>query len=364
MGLVDKLRGEFIDIIEWTEPSQNEILAYRFPRYNNEIKMGAQLVVREGQTAVFVNEGQVADVFTPGTHTLTTQNLPVLSTLRGWKYGFNSPFKAEVYFIAMRQWTNLKWGTKNPIMVRDPEIGPVRIRAFGTYTMHVSDPKVFLRQLVATDPSFEAFEISGQLRDTIVARFADVLGHAKMAILDMAGNYDKLSALAIERIKPDLETFGLAISLFYVENISVPEEVEQALDTRSKIGVLGNLDQYAKFQSATAIGDAARNPSGAAGAGIGLGAGIALGNQMTGALAGGRVETPPPLPTAGAFYVAVQGQQSGPHDQAALAQLARSGQLKSDTLVWKSGMAQWAKAGEVAELTSALASVPPPLPPQ
>src|ERR1700756_815101 len=148
MGVIDKLRGEFIDIIEWMESSQSDVLAYRFPRYNNEIKMGAKLVVREGQNAVFVNEGRLADVYTPGTYTLSTQNMPILRTLMGWKYGFNSPFKAEVYFISMRQWTDQKWGTQNPIMTRDAEIGPLRIRAFGTYAFHVADPKVFLQQLV------------------------------------------------------------------------------------------------------------------------------------------------------------------------------------------------------------------------
>src|ERR1700733_10283125 len=183
MGLIDKLRGEFIDIIEWTEPSQNDVLAYRFPRYQNEIKIAARLVVREGQNAVFVNEGQLADVFKPGTYTLTTQNMPILSTLKGWKYGFNSPFKAEVYFISTKRYTDLKWGTQNPIMLRDPEFGPVRVRAFGTYAFQVSDPATFLRQLVATDPSFESYEIATQLRNTIVARFVDAIGQAKIAVL-------------------------------------------------------------------------------------------------------------------------------------------------------------------------------------
>src|SRR5439155_1361825 len=204
MAVMDKLRGEFIDIIEWTESAQSEVLAYRFPRYNNEIKMGAQLVVREGQNAVFVNEGQLADVFKPGMYTLSTENMPILSTLRGWKYGFQSPFKAEVYFISMRQWTDQKWGTQNPFMVRDAEFGAVRIRAFGTYAMHVSDPATFLRQLVVTDPSFEAYEISGQLRNTIVSRFVDVIGQAKIPVLDLAGNYDKISKIAREAIAPDL----------------------------------------------------------------------------------------------------------------------------------------------------------------
>jgi membrane protease subunit (stomatin/prohibitin family) len=367
---MDKLRGEFIDIIEWTEPSQNEVLAYRFPRYNNEIKMGAQLVVREGQTAVFVNEGKLADVFQPGTYTLSTQNMPILATLKGWKYGFNSPFKAEVYFIAMRQWTDQKWGTKNPVMVRDPEFGPVRIRAFGSYAMHVADPAVFLRQLVATDPSFEAYEISNQLRNTIVSRFADVLGTAKMPVLDMAGNYDKLSQLALANIKPDLASLGLALTLFYVENISLPEEVEQALDTRTKMGVLGDMNQYTRYQAATAIGDAARNPGGAAGAGVGLGAGIAVGNQMAGSLgaamagaAAPGAATPPQLPPSLGFYVAVNGQQTGPHDMAALGALAQQGQLNRDTLVWRNGLAQWVAAGSVSDLAAVFANVPPPLPP-
>src|SRR5882724_4964824 len=196
MSLLDKLRGEFIDIIERTEPSQNEILAYRFPRYNNEIKNGAKLTVREGQAAVFVNEGQIADVFPPGMYTLDTKNLPILSTLKGWKYGFNSPFKAEVYFVSTRQWTDQKWGTQNPFMLRDAEFGPVRIRAFGTYVFKVTDPGTFLKELVATDPSFEAYEISSQFRNVIVSRFIDALGSSRIPMLDLAGNYDRVGRVA------------------------------------------------------------------------------------------------------------------------------------------------------------------------
>src|SRR5438552_7876354 len=246
MGVMDKLRGEFIDIIEWTEPAENDVLAYRFPRYQNEIKMGARLIVREGQQAVFVNEGQIADVFGPGTYHLETQNLPILSTLQGWKFGFHSPFKAEVYFIAMRQWTDLKWGTANPVLLRDPEFGPVRFRAFGTYAMHVQDAATFLRQLVATDPSFQTFEITNQLRNIIVSRFVDALGQAKIAALDLAGNYDKLSRLALEKIAPDLSAMGLALTSFYIENISLPPEVEKALDKRTEMGVLGDMGQYTR----------------------------------------------------------------------------------------------------------------------
>src|SRR5215472_13246588 len=243
MGVIDKLRGQLIDIIEWAEPPQSDVLAYRFPRYQNEIKMGAKLVVREGQNAVFVNEGRVADVFTPGTYTLSTQNLPMLTTLMGWKYGFNSPFKAEAYFISMRQWTDRKWGTQNPVMMRDSEIGPVRVRAFGTYAFHVADPKTFLRQLVVTDPSFESYEVSSQLRDTIVARIADVIAGAKIPVLDLAGNYEKISKVALDAVRPDLKSMALALTLFYVENISLPPEVAPALDTRSKMGLLGDLNR-------------------------------------------------------------------------------------------------------------------------
>ena len=200
MGLTDKVQGELLDIIEWTEPPQSDVLAYRFQRYQNEIKMGAKLVVREGQNAVFVNEGRLADIYKPGTYTLLTQNMPILTTLMGWKYGFNSPFKAEVYFISMRQWTDRKWGTQNPIMMRDSEFGPVRIRAFGTYAFHVADSKMLLQQLVVTDPSFESYEISNQLRDTIVSRFADVIATAKIPVLDLAGNYEKISKVVFVAI--------------------------------------------------------------------------------------------------------------------------------------------------------------------
>ena len=204
MGLLDRLTGEFIDIIEWTEPSQNEILAYRFPRYDNEIKNGAKLIVREGQAAAFVKEGQLADVKVPGLYTLDTNNMPILSKILGWKYGFESPFKCEVYFISTRQWTDQKWGTQNPIMIRDAEFGPLRIRAFGNYAFKITDPGTFLKEIVSTDPSFEAFEITNQLRNTIVSKFVDAMAQAKIPVLDMAGNYENLGKVALPRIAPEL----------------------------------------------------------------------------------------------------------------------------------------------------------------
>jgi membrane protease subunit (stomatin/prohibitin family) len=364
MGLFDKLRGEFIDIIEWTQPSDSEVLAYRFPRYDNEIKMGAKLTVREGQAACFVNEGQLADVFGPGMYTLETQNLPILSTLKGWKYGFHSPFKAEVYFISTKRWTDQKWGTQNPIMLRDPEFGPVRIRAFGTYAVQVIDPATFLRQLVATDPSFETYEITAQLRNTIVARFTDAIGRAKIAVLDLAGNYDKIAKVAMEGIGPDLAQMGLNLPAFYIENVSLPPEVEQALDTRTKMGVLGDLNQFTKYQAATAIPEAAANPGGMGGVGAQLAAGVAIGGQMAGALGAGMAAqpAPPPLPATTTFFVAINGQQSGPFDLHALEAKVRDGAVTRNSLVWKQGMASWTAAGSVPELAGIFAAVPPPLP--
>jgi membrane protease subunit (stomatin/prohibitin family) len=360
MGLLEKLRAELVDIIEWTEPTQGEVLAYRFPRRGNEIKNGAMLTVREGQAAVFVNEGQLADVFTPGMYSLETANLPMLSTLMGWKYGFNSPFKAEVYFVSTRQWTDQKWGTQNPLMIRDSEFGAVRVRAFGTYAFRVTDPAAFLRQLVATDPNLEVYEISNQLRNTIVARFSDVLGQAKIPLLDLAGNYERISNLARERIAPDLQSMGLSLTLFYTENISVPPEVEQAMDRRAQMGIVGDLNQYTRFQSAEALRDAANNAGGMAGIGAGMGAGIGIGQQMAGAVA--TAQSPPPVPAS--FFVAKDNAHTGPFDVATIADQVRKGSVKPSTLVWRQGMTNWAAAESLPELGALFAAVPPPLPSQ
>lgn len=363
MSLWKKITGEFIDIVEWTEPSGSELLAYRFPRYNNEIKYGAKLTVREGQTAAFVNEGQLADVYPPGMYTLETENMPILSTLKGWKYGFQSPFKAEVYFVSTRQWTDQKWGTRNPIMLRDPEFGPMRLRAFGTYAFRVSDPATFLRQLVATDPTFETFAITGQLRNMIASRFVDVLGEARIPALELAGNYERISSIARERLAPLVAGMGLTLTQFYVENISLPPEVEAALDKRTKMGVLGDLGEYTRFQSAEAIRDAAQNPGGMGGIGAGLGAGMAIGQQMARAMEDtGSPEQPPPLPRGVKFHVAIHGQSAGPFTMKVLQQHVADGTLTRSTLVWKSGMANWAAAESVPELAALFAERPPPLP--
>jgi len=369
MSLWDKLTREFIDIIQSTEPSQNEILAYRFPRSDNEIKNGAQLIVREGQMAAFVKEGQLADVKLPGKYTLDTNNIPVLSKILGWKYGFESPFKCEVYFISTKQWTDQKWGTQNPVVMRDAEFGPVRLRAFGTYAFKVTDAATFIREVVATDPLFEAYEITNQFRNVIVSRFADTIGSQQIPVLDLVGNYERLSKLAGERITPDLGKMGISLTQFYVENISLPQEVEAALDKRSEMGVLGNLDQYTKFQAAEAIRDAAKNPSGGAGLGMGLGAGVAIGQQIGNAMVAGAgaspitsKELPPPVPLQATFFVAINGVQAGPFDISTIQMKIRSGEVTRTSLVWKSGMADWAKAEGVAELSGLFSFLPPPLP--
>lgn len=361
MGLWDKLKGELVDIVEWLD-SSSDALVHRFERYDNEIKYGAKLIVREGQAAVFVREGRLADVFQPGTYTLETSNLPVLSTLAGWKHGFSSPFKAEVYFVSTRQFTDLKWGTKNPIMLRDPEFGPVRLRAFGTYAMRVSDPAAFLRELVGTNSDFSRDQISEQLRNQIVARFSDILGESKIPVLDLCSNYDELGKFVSERLRQQDGSFGVEVTKLLVENISLPPEVEQALDKRTSMGVIGDLSRYTQFQAAEALRDAAKNPGGVAGMGIGAGMGVALGGQMAQAMSPG--SAPPPIPQQAGFFVAINGQQVGPFDLGTLQAKARSGEVSRESLVWRSGMANWSKAADVSDLASMFANVPPPLPPK
>ncbi|GIE91094.1 SPFH domain-containing protein [Actinoplanes regularis] len=362
MGLWDKLKGELVDIVEWLDDSRDTIV-WRFPRYENEIKMGAKLVVRESQVAVFVDEGRIADVFAPGTHTLTTQNLPILSTLKGWKYGFESPWKAEVYFVNTRQFTDMKWGTQNPVIVRDAEFGAVRLRAFGSFAMRVSDPARLLTELVGTDPQFRTAEVQEYLRQLVVSHLGSALATAGVPVLDLAAKQQSLGVTLSGVLTEELASSGIAIPRFIIENISVPPEVEQALDKRVSMGVVGNLDAYTKFQTANAIEDAANNPGGAGDA-FGIGIGMAAGQRATQAMSTPPgVATPPPLPV-GEWFAALDGRQQGPFDVATLAGHATSGTLTRETLVWRNGMAGWTAAGQVAELNSVFAAVPPPLPPQ
>ena len=366
MGLWDKVRGEFIDIVQWIDDSNNT-LVYRFERYNNQIKYGAQLTVREGQAAVFVNEGKIADVFHPGMFSLETKNLPILSTLQGWKYGFNSPFMAEVYFCSTRQFTDLKWGTMNPIMLRDAEFGPVRLRAFGTYVIRVKDPAVVIRQIVGTDGHFTVEEIDNQLRNLIVSRFPEIVGQHKIPVLDLAANYGELGEFLTKKIGPEFESYGLELTKLLVENISLPPAVEEAMDRRTSMGVVGNLAAYTQFNIANSIPDAAKNPGGLAAAGAGLGMGVAMAGPIAQAMSGQQAAvapaTPPPIPGATTYFVALGGQQTGPFDLQTLAAQVSAGRLTAQTLVWTQGMAQWTPAGQVPLLANLFANVPPPLPP-
>ncbi|MDQ7780033.1 MAG: SPFH domain-containing protein [Planctomycetota bacterium] len=363
MGILDKLRGEFIDIIEWLDPSRDTMI-FRFERYGNEIKNGAKLVCRESQAAVFVNEGRVADVFTPGTYTLETKNLPILATLMGWKYGFNSPFKAEVYFVNTKNFTDQKWGTKNPVMMRDAEFGAVRIRAFGNYTFKVVDPAKLIREIAGTDKHFTTDEISEQLRNIIITRFTDFLAESKIAVLDLAAKYDELSKGIADKVSAEFKDYGIEVTKLLIENVSLPPAVEEAMDKRTSMGVVGNLGAFTQYQAAMSMEQAAKNPGGAAGAGIGMGMGFAMANQLGQQVSPSAQQPgPPPLPGGAQFFAAVGGQQTGPHTEQALGQLAQQGSVTRDTLCWKQGMAQWTPAGQVPELAKLFAPpLPPPLP--
>ncbi|MBF0379097.1 MAG: SPFH domain-containing protein [Desulfamplus sp.] len=361
MALWDKAKAEFIDIIEWTDDSSNTMV-YRFPRYDNEIKYGAKLIVRQSQAAVFVNKGQIADIFPSGLYSLDTDNLPILSTLAGWKYGFHSPFKAEIYFVNLKNFTNLKWGTKNPLILRDPDFGPVRLRAFGTYVVKISDPSKFIREIVGTDGYFTLEKVTDQLRNLIITRFSDLLGDKNIPVTDLASRYDELSTVLTKIISPEFLEYGLDITKLLVENISLPTEVEEAMDKRSSMGVVGNLDDYFKFQSANAMEMAAKNPGGDAAAGVGMGMGFAMANQMVNSSI---KSTPPPLPKIEEvveYYIAEKGKKIGPLGLNAIIGNIREEKIKPDTLIWRQGLEVWQKAETLEELSAIFKSVPPPLP--
>lgn len=367
MALWDKLVGELVDIIEWLDDS-HDTLAYRFERYQNEIKYGAKLVVREGQQAAFINEGKLADVFKPGTYDLTTHNLPILTTLRGWKYGFNSPFKAEVYFISTRKFTELKWGTPGPAMMRDKDFGMVRVTSFGIYSIRAKDPGIIVRDLVGTEGRFTVEQVQENLRGKIGLRVKELMPELGIPVIEMSAKVYEMGTKLHDRLQPDFDALGLELVEVQVQDIGLPEEVSKAIDKRGAMAAVGDLRAYAAYETASSIHDAASNPGGAAGAGMGLGAGIAMGaqmmNSMTGAagVAPGGGGMPPPIPGAAMFHVAVNGAQAGPFDMNALQQQAASGQLTRASLVWRNGMPQWSKAGDVAELAPLFTNVPPPIP--
>jgi len=371
MGLFGKLLNQFIDVIEWVDQT-TDTLVWKFPCEDNEIKMGAKLTVRESQVAVFINEGKIADVFGPGLYTLTTQNMPLLTTLKSWSYGFNSPFKVDVYFVSTRQFINQKWGTQNPVMLRDAEFGPIRLRAFGSYSFRVSAADVFFREISATNPDFLVDDVNEQLRNLIVSRGMDSIAEARIPALDLASNYDKVSVLIMGKLQPDFTEMGLSLTKFLIENISLPPEVEEALDKRSEMGIIGNLGAYAQFQTANAIEKSAENSIGGnlGAAGMGLAAGAAMmgqvGNvfqptQFNASPVQSAADMPPPIAPAVQYYIAVEGKSTGPFDEGQMARMIPNNTFTQTSMVWKKGMAAWAPASTVPELSELFESTPPPI---
>lgn len=375
MSFFKKLRGELIDIIEYSNYVQDTIV-HRFERHNNEIKNNAKLVVREGQTAVFINEGQLADIFSPGTYTLSTQNLPILSTLQGWKYGFNSPFKAEVYFVSTKNFIDQKWGTKNPLILHDSRFGMVEIRAFGAYTFKITEPGTFIKEIVGPQQTFTTQDITNQLKSIIVTRFTDAVGESNLPIEAYASNLNELSEAIFGYMKDDFTAYGMDITKFLIENISMPDDVKKEIFELSRLNTV-DLDKLTKMKAAKAMEAAANNPSGTSGMGVGLGAGMAMAQQMMQSMAPGNTtppsttqsnaantsDTPPPIPGEVEYYIAIGGKQNGPYNMQMLEKLAQEQVMTRETLVWKKGMAEWAKADSCADLQSLWTLMPPPLNP-
>lgn len=374
MPIFDFLSGQFIDVIHWTDDTR-DTMVWRFERDNHEIKYGAKLTVREGQAAVFVHEGQLADVFTPGLYMLETNNMPVMTSLQHWDHGFKSPFKSEIYFVSTNRFTDLKWGTKNPIMLRDPEFGPIRLRAYGTYTIKVTDPGRFLTEIVGTDGEFTMDEISYQIRNIIVQEASRVLASSGIPVLDMAANTADLGKLVAAQVSQVLAVYGLSMPEMYIENISLPSAVEAALDKRSSMGIAGDLNTFTQYSAAEAMTSAAQNTGGAGagmGAGIGAGLGMAMGAQTmrqgpwgpvpVQQAAPAAVAPPPPPPVEHVWHIAENGETSGPYSKARLGRMATEGGLTRDTYVWTAGQDGWKRAEDVAELAQLFTVMPPPPP--
>jgi len=374
MGIFDFLTGEFIDVIHWVDDT-SDTMVWRFEREGHEIKYGAKLTVREGQSAVFIHEGQLADVFTPGLYMLETNNMPVLTTLNHWDHGFKSPFKSEIYFVNTTRFNDLKWGTKNPIICRDPEFGPVRLRAFGTYSIRVTDPARFLTEIVGTDGEFTMDEISFQTRNIIVQEFSRVVASSGIPVLDMAANTADLGKLVATEISGTLAEYGLTMPELYIENISLPPAVEEAMDKRTSMGIAGDLGRFTQYSAAEAMIAAAQNPNGGGGmgAGLGMGMGMAMAQQMAQGPWGARPAQsvapaaahpapPPPPPVEHVWHTAQDGVTSGPFSKAALGRMATGGKITRDTFVWTAGQDGWKRAEDVQELAQLFTILPPPPP--
>ena len=360
MGLFDWISGSFIDVIEWTDDS-HDTMVYRFERYGNEIKYGAKLTVRASQVAIFVHEGKIADILEAGMYELETKNLPLLTNLQHWHHGFNSPFKAEVYFVNTKRFTDLKWGTKHPIAVKDSLFSMVRLRAFGNYEIRISDPKTFLLEIVGTDGHFTTDEIEEQLQNLIVSHLPSILAKSQSSILDMAENYQAISSYLSEQMRGYFEAYGLDLTKLFVENISLPPEVAKALDERTSRQITGNLDDHLKYQSAKAVGSEQGAMSEMATMAMAMGMAQSMAQPTTQTAPSSA--TPPPLPTQiPPYYVAREGKQYGPYGMEEIVQQITQQRLTPEMLVWQEGMSGWKPAREV--LSSYFSTTPPPLPPQ
>lgn len=290
MGIFDTIKKQFLDVIEWTE-SEDGVLATRFPMIDQEIQNGAALTVRESQMALFVNEGKIADLFGPGQYKLTTQTLPVMTSLRNWDRLFASPFKSDVYFFSTRIQTDQKWGTATPITIRDKELGPIRIRAYGIYSYTLTDPKTFFLKISGSRERYTTEDLEGQLRAVLLTVLASRLGKSEVNFIDMAANQIKFSEAIKDAFSPELAQYGLRLENLQVQSVSLPDELQRRFDEKASRNIVGNLKDYAHFQAAASIPIAAANEGGVAGAGAGLGAGLSIGQSMTAALGGGGTAT-------------------------------------------------------------------------
>ncbi|MCQ2974417.1 MAG: SPFH domain-containing protein [Bacteroidales bacterium] len=379
MGLFDKakeiIKGELIDNV-YMPIFDKDTIMMRFQRKDSAIKNGAQLTVNEGQVAVFFNEGEIGDIFQPGHYTLTTQNMPVLTTLKSWKYGFDSPFKCEIFFINTTIFQAQKWGTPSPFYIRDQDFGRVTLRGFGTYSMQVTDAAKFVTSLCANSLKFVTEDIAEELRSIIITNIISTIGESQISLLDLAQNYSNLSKTCESKINQDNQ-YGLTFTKFLISSITLPENLQAKLDEGTGMNMIGDMNKYSQMSTADAMKAAASNP-GQGGGMEGMVGMMMMNNmmqqqqmqqqqmmnqQMNQGYNQGFQAAPPPPPMAAQYYIAVNGQQQGPFPLQTLQQMAAQGQFNQQTLVWKQGMASWAAAGTVAELSSVFGAVPPPPPP-
>lgn len=359
MGIWERfVSSQFVDIIEWTQ-NDRSTMVYRFPRYKNEIKYGAKLIVREGQVAILVNGGELADIFQPGTYELDAPNLPVLSTLQNWKHGFESPFKAEVYFFNTTDFLNLKWGTRQAITIRDKEFGMVRLRAYGSYVTQIKQADVFLRKVVGTDGNLQVEEISDQLTSTITTYFSEVLAESNVSALDIATQYSEIAQTLKNKIASEFTHYGLSLEKVFIENINLPENVQKVLDDKTSLNILGDdLAKHTQLQAGKGLAEGGES-SGAVGAGVGLALGQQIGQQIGQPHSdNANKDTPPPPPKI--YYLMIVGERVGPLSEEQVYEKLLANEIQASTLIWRKGFAEWQAIKDTAEID--LTRLPPPPP--